>query len=473
MYRKRFSVEQSRSDDTLLTGGFNLRLRHGKMSSLRDLRLPANAGKRLPVFLLLLLFASQTIFAQDKVHLKEDYNFKRKGTVIYSGAANEGFRLRAISKKILTVELPDASLAEIKPKFVMEAMDKLTIMQDCDVFSEEKKSYKELDEKNKKFIFETIAAGTEVLHKKPIITVGRYNEYRVLTPSGKKGYVDAERVLNNLRYMVRMSLHDIYLFDVKNPHTANIQEQDKYRDGNIPGTAFYVDSGAKMIVIDLVKPYVKLRTPDGREGWALTDDLRVYDDDEYIASPFYNSWLSKVLGKICTWSANGGFLRTILVFLLYVVLLSVYAIVPVRLCYYSIYVKWLPNFICKLILWTFPLLFFFVSGMDIIKYPPFRHSVPLKTLCVLYVAYLVYLNITMCIGGINIFRCAKCKTVADHNLIDEKSESWTETKTTKYSDGRKNVEENEITEIQSLYQCINCGYQWWTSSSSKKFIRKY
>ena len=387
----------------------------------------------IAVFAVSAAFSVQAIFAQDKVHLKEDYSFKKDGETVYQGKADEAFRLREISNKSLKIELPDASIVEIAAKKVLEEKDRMIVMQKCNVFSESKMSFKELTDKNKGYIIETLTAGTVVQQKKTLVHELLAREYRIETPEGQIGWVDAACVRNDLRYLIALDSKDIYLFNVKDPHSVDIpenSEQARTKIGNAPRNAFFAEGGEKFIIIDMNKPYVKLRTSDGKEGWARSRDLKVYTDDEYTSISFYSNWLDSKLVQLCAWTEKGTF-QKIVVLLIYAILLFIYAWVPIHLFYYPfILIKWLPNFVCKMMYWTFPMPFFFLSGMDLIKYAPLNYNVPMMLLAYFWVLCLIWGNLKSCNATIDSQRCSKCKTMWDNTITDERSSSSSETTTT-------------------------------------------
>jgi len=412
------------------------------------------------IFFLFVLLSVQTVYAQDSVHLKSDYTFKSDGKVIYEGKANESFRLREIGKKILKIELPDATIVEIDKRKVVEKKDMLTVMQDCYVFSEKHKSYRELDTKNKKYIVDTLKAGMVVLRKEVVVHSVSYSEIRVKTPKGVVGYVDMECVRADMYNVMSMSNQEIYLYNVKDPEKEGLKAQIE-KKGNALPHSFLIPPDNKFIVIDLVKPYVKLRMLDGREGWTLKENVKLDDGSGYTGSG--PSWFYIFLEKLCKWGAK-GFWSGAIVFLLYAVGLFAYAFIPIALINYPVIrIKWMPNWICKFLIWVIPLPFFLFSGMSLLMLPPFRGdgwAVPLAILCVVYVVAIVFRTMSGFSGFITHERCPKCHCLEDNTLIDENDREYLKTTTTTYDDGRKEQKKETIIMVDQTKQCNQCGRIW-------------
>jgi len=412
------------------------------------------------IFFLFVLLSLQTTYAQDRVHLKNNYTFKSDGKVIYKGKANESFRLREIEKKILKIELPDATIVEINPKNILEKRGYFTVMQDCYVFSEKKKSYKEWDVKNKKFIVDSLKAGMVVLHKENFIYSVSFSEFRVKTPKGIFGYVDANYLRPDLYYAVTLSNLEIYLYNIKDPVSEGLKALIEKKGANL-ANSFLIPPDTKFIVIDLVKPYVKLRTIDGREGWGFKENIKT--DFELKSLTDRIPWLYNFLSNLCKWGAK-GFWSGALVFLLYAVILFLYAFVPVALIAYPVIrIKWMPNFICKFLIWIIPLPFFLITGMSLLMYPPFRGdgwAVPLAILCVVWVVAVVFKTMSGFSGFITHERCPKCHCLEDNTVLDENSREYVETTTTTYGDGRKDEKKKNIVMVDIVKQCNQCGRIW-------------
>jgi hypothetical protein len=385
--------------------------------------------------LFLLLCVAVVASAQDRVHLKEAQQLKVNGTT-YEAKAGEGFRLRAIDKRNLTIELYDSLLVKVRREDVVESDAPLLILQNAPMFLTGDDAYHPQAHK------EAIIAGAEVKKGERLAVLGHERGvYLVKNAQGIEGWINRDVVMPMLNNVISGNRQKV-------PVTEGTKTET-------------IPPGGKMIPLERSGDKWRVRTADGFDGW--TDRYIITEND-------LRGGLYKLLWNLCNWS-NKGFLAWVLVALIYGLGLVVWAAAPGILVYWLVVkIKYIPNFICKVLLAGILLIFYFLSGMSILALPPMDSSTGWTIAIGLICLGMGFTTISTYWNTITAERCPywKCHAVGDYTITDMTTREWDEitTTTTTYSDGHKNTSSNTEHKVAATYykRCNVCGTEWTSGS---------
>ena len=422
------------------------------------------------IFMLGVMLSTQATLAQDKVHLKNDYLFKQNGQILYEGKANESFRLRAISKKRLQVELPDKSIVEISPKEVLEDRNKFVVEIDCDLREKESK---------KSEVIEHLKKGDTVTFNKAFVHSTCNARYRVKTAAGNVGFADKKFVRPTLRYVIAMNspfwylklserkdknMVDIIQWEHVSTIVINKDDDQATRQKKKQEAAKERDQAIKdrvhenYIPLKIEGEFIRLRAvSDGQEGWVRAESVKMNDIDDYIVLNLFNwVWLHDVLSHIQLSSYSW------VNYIIFLVMGIIWAYCPF-LIVFKIFVKrkWVRNGMLTFLLVLLPGLLYLLAVDDLRKYLVYLAPGTFVNLIYpLLVLVGIYLSFKKFRHNIIMDRCSKCRSYKQNTILDVDSDSATTITAREYSDGRKTEQKTNVYITRTLKRCDICGAEW-------------
>ncbi len=387
--------------------------------------------------------------AQDKIHLKEPYAFKDGKTTLYEGSSGEAFRLRAIGKKSLTVELPGAALAEVPAAMVSEAPGVLVAARDCHLNSEVWGAANPDKEESKATYIQPVKAG-DILEVAQI----QRHIFKVKSSQGNIGYADPACLRPQLMNIVTSWRRDVYLHpDLQGAKAA--AEGGHMAKSDAQKKALKIPSGGKMIALEVSGEYTKLRDADGNEGWVRSIEVM---PEDFMPKGFY-----RVLWKLSNWSGT-GFFPGLIGFLLYLAMLFAFFFLPALASYQLVHVKLLPNWLCKLMIVVLTFIPYCIIGFKMLDLPPMDHNVYWQVGGGFFMLGSGLLCWTLFRRHVTNERCPECHAVGDYEVIDSDTQQYKETTTTTYGDGSKTKKHRYYSVTTYLKQCNQCNTTWWAGN---------